>query len=75
MVGVPETLANGPISSTFAEPVEAASLSSPATKLLNFAHIEPDTFSILGLEIHDDPPSLVVSLRRANSSSTPKNRC
>jgi hypothetical protein len=62
MVGVPATLANGPksvASPAFPDPVEAPSLSSPATKLLKRAHMDPDTFSMLGLEIQE-PLSLLV---------------
>ena len=51
----PATLANGPTSwsISFPDPVDAASLSSPATYWLNFAHIEPETLSMLGFDIHD----------------------
>src|SRR5579862_2554444 len=54
--GVPPAIfENGPTSRrpSLPEPVDAASLSSPTTKLLNFAHIDPETFSILGFEIQE----------------------
>ena len=76
-VGVPVTLAKGPTSASgpFPDAEEAASLSSPATKLLNLDHIDPDTFSRLGLDIQDEPPSLVVCLKRVDKSSTAANKC
>ena len=56
----PVTLAKGPAagSCTLPEAVDAASSSSPATYELNLAHIDPDTLSILGFEIHEPEPSL-----------------
>jgi hypothetical protein len=61
IVGVsPAIFANGPMSlePSLPDPIDAPSLSSPATKLLNLAQTDPDTFSILGLEIQEEVPSL-----------------
>ena len=70
--GVPTILANGPVSPSapIAEPVEAASLSSPVTKLLNAPQTEPETLPMLGFEIHEDDPSLGACRKRFPSSSS-----
>lgn len=53
-VGEPDTFAKGPASAASrAEPFDSASESSPVTKLLNLLNNEPDTFSMLGLAIHE----------------------
>ena len=70
MDGVLVTLAKGPVSASLPEPFDSASLSSPATKLLNLFHIEPDTFSRLGLPSHEEEPCIGVCFRRFDSSSS-----
>ena len=73
--GVLVTLANGPASKliSFPEPLDSASLSSPATKLWNLFQTEPETFSMLGLAIHEELSVGVCLRRRDSSSSTSKN--
>jgi hypothetical protein len=72
MGGVPTIFAKGPTSASaaFPEPVEPLSLSSPVTKVLNFAQTEPVTFSMLGLEIQEDDPSPGDWRRRLEISSS-----
>ena len=56
IVGVPPAiLAKGPLSVPLpvADPGPEASFSSPATNLLNVAHTDPETLSMLGLEIQE----------------------
>src|SRR4051812_49155629 len=68
--GVPDTLANGPASvASFADPLDSASLSSPATKVVNLFHTDPETFSRLGFPIQEADPCIGVCFNRAVKSS------
>jgi hypothetical protein len=72
IVGVPPAiLAKGPLSGALpaADPLPEAVFSSPATNLLNVAQTDPETLSMLGLEIQDDDPSLGDDLSRLLRSS------
>jgi hypothetical protein len=72
IVGVPPAiLAKGPFSVALpvADPVPEDSFSSPATNLLNVAQTDPETLSMLGLEIQEDDSSLGDDFKRLLRSS------